>query len=559
MRSRLLVLVSAVLALCSLVATAQAGFPAEPAEMRIQIHIETAERWVVRLPERALGERGTQRPSLIRSEGLSRSIVTPSVDRRENKRIIRALIDGMGAERLYAFPPSQQTHRFTIDVTGQTDLVRLIPQGLIEAREHAPVEGARRFVVIVPQGSATDAIRMPTLLISSIANDQQRGDLLDQMTILARNPAFDSWLRTLPASARAETGGALAEFAALRSRLAVTIGDRNATRPLHQPLRQPDSALASEQLNPLETMLLFHRLLEARGIATDRIFASLRRPFETPDEALAAFDSLVLRDRSSGRYYWLAGDRLAESGQLPPEFAGRLALLIGQDKAQRTFIEIGRPSTHRIEVSAEMQVLRDGSVEGQSLTLAHGASAPLLALLAERLNDMPARAGAELLSRQMLDGVIRLGHVDRQAEQVGVHLGFRLEPAIEAGDVLLVPGSSGPRLHRLPLADFLPGLRRDVPEAIACKPLHLRQRIVLHLPDRRALLELPQDVLVKVARGHYQSAYRQEGRRLMIDRLLELDLPSSLCGRELVLDLAPVLRAAGRDMDRLLQIRRLDD
>jgi hypothetical protein len=166
---------------------------------------------------------------------------------------------------------------------------------------------------------------------------------------------------------------------------------------------------------------------------------------------------------------------------------------------------------------------------------------------------------ADLLEKQMLEGAARVGHVERATDHTSIHLGFRLNPTLESNDVLLVPGSPGPRLHRPALVDFLPAFQRDVPALLACRPIHLRQNIVLDLPDQRSLIEVPPDMLVKSTLGQFRSEYRLEGRRLTIERLIELDPPSAFCERELTLDLSPVLRAAGRDLSRMLHIRRIED
>jgi hypothetical protein len=138
---------------------------------------------------------------------------------------------------------------------------------------------------------------------------------------------------------------------------------------------------------------------------------------------------------------------------------------------------------------------------------------------------------------------------------IGQHLSFRLSPLAGGDTVLRIPTMPGPRLFRPPFLDLLPAFQgRDV-EVVPCRAVSVEHQIILHLPDKRMLVEQPKDMTVIVPTGSYQVRYHVEPTRITVRRKLEFEPGQPFCTKEQVLEMAPLIRATSRDLARQLHLR----
>jgi hypothetical protein len=242
--------------------------------------------------------------------------------------------------------------------------------------------------------------------------------------------------------------------------------------------------------------------------------------------------------------------------KVDPELAGRDALILRPDGGKLEKLPLLRPSDNKVFVRAELQIKADGEIEGQSLTESSGLAASKLQRLLQRLREEPQEASiAKILQQQSLDGEARLGPTDQRGDVIGQHLAFRLLPQAGSDTVIRVPTIPGPRLFKLPFVELVPALKdQDVP-FVFCQAVTIEHHIVLHLPDKRMLVEQPKDITVAVPMGTYMVRYSVEPTRVIVRRRLEFEPRQAFCSREQVLETAPLIRAASRDLARQLHLR----
>lgn len=296
-------------------------------------------------------------------------------------------------------------------------------------------------------------------------------------------------------------------------------------------------------------------LLGTRGIEAHLVFTNRRAILALPEVPVGLFDTVLVAVPEIRMM--LDPVRLSELDiRLDPELAGRDALHLRSDGGKLDKLPLLRASDNKVFVRAELQIGADGAIDGQSLTEASGLAASNLQKLLHRLLESPLDASIEnLLQRQSLDGEARLGPTEQRGDAIGQHLSFRLLPQTGGDTVIRVPTIPGPRLFRLPFADLVPALKdQDVP-FVSCLATTIEHQIVLHLPDKRMLVEQPRDMTVAVPTGSYHVRYTVEPTRVIVRRRLEFEPRQAFCSREQVLEMAPLIRAASRDLARQLHLR----
>lgn len=307
--------------------------------------------------------------------------------------------------------------------------------------------------------------------------------------------------------------------------------------------------------SPLERALQLRSMLVSRNIAADLVFTNRRVLLALPEIPVGLFDATLVSVPVAGMM--LDPIALPETGiGLDPELGGQDALRLTPNGGTLERLPLVRAAANRIFVRADLQIGRDGTIEGQSLTEARGMAAVQLQQLLNKLHAGPADAGiSKLLHQQSLDGQVRLGPVDQRDDVVGQHLSFRLSPLAGEDTVLRIPTIPGPRLFRPPFVDLVSALRGEDVAVVPCRAVTIEHQIVLHLPDRRMLVDQPRDVSVTVAMGSYQVRYEVEPTRVIVRRRLEFEPGRAFCTREQVLEMAPLIRATSRDLARMLHLR----
>lgn len=444
-------------------------------------------------------------------------------------RRIRPLPGG-GFDQAFAFPGHAEDAPVMVEVTSMQPEIRLGQAGMVPRGGSAELRGDRKlFEVSQRQGAASPLHAFstaPRLFLSSYPDYVELGRAKNAVLTVADQALADRAAKAAPA----ET-------------------------PVPRIVEKLVADLRSDKGTPLERALRLRAMLLSRGIAAHIVFTNRRAILSLPDIPVGLFDTVLVSVPAARAIFDLGGSAEADVG-LDPELAGRDALRLGPDGGELEKLPAARASANRIFVRADLQIGPDGAIEGQSLTETSGLATANFRKLLNRLKVGPADSGiAKLLQQQSLEGEARLGPSEQHGEVIGQHLSFRLLPVAGGDTVLRVPTIPGPRLFRPPFLDLLPAIQNRDVEVVPCRAVTVEHQIVLHLPDRRMLVEQPKDMTVIVPMGTYVVRYEIEPTRVIIRRKLEFEPGQPFCTRKEVLEMAPLIRATSRDIARQLHLR----
>lgn len=296
--------------------------------------------------------------------------------------------------------------------------------------------------------------------------------------------------------------------------------------------------------------------LDRRGWASRILFTNRRPVLALPVHPVFLFDAVLLDLPEAGLVLDPERGALLDRLVPHPDLAGKAVLTLAPAGASLGAFRPLTPADNHIAVRAELALDHDGVIQGQSRTEARGAARASLEQFSARLAQESANL-VDLLRRQGLRGMARLGPREAATEHLSQHLEFELETMTPESGPIPIRAGVGPRLFRPPLLNLLPSLQAGAARPVSCVPQRLEQAIVLHLPDGRSLLDIPPDLDVRTPHARYRARYRLEQTHLHISRHLDIDPPGPLCAAELIREMAPALRAAGQDLDRPLNLRRL--
>ncbi len=459
---------------------------------------------------------------------------------------LRPVAPGQGLDQSFAFP-AQTAGLLRVEIIGLTPETMLDFSGLELSAEPVPGEAIRlhgRFKVATP---AMSGFASPLRLTLSSHRDHAAlgRAILAPFGIAGPQTAH-------PASAppdRAALLGLIRFFGSeahggFEPQLGRSIAEAG-------PLRAEDDRMPG----PLDRAVAMAREMARRGWETRLVLSNRRHVPGLPVAPAFLFDTVLVEAVQAGLLIDPVNGLLLDAEAPHLELGGKAALVLDGEKILLRNFRPLRPADNHIVVRAQLSIDHSGRTEGQSLTEARGAAKPLLAQLLQRLGESPGRP-QEMAQKQGIAGTLRLGFAEDDETRIRQHLDFQLA-ALPGGAMLpRIRASIGPRLFRAPLANLMPVLRDRADGPVACHPLRLEHSLVLHLPDARSLLDVPPDLRVEGPNGFYDARYRVGPGHMHVERRLEFDPPGPLCSTDLVREMAPVLRAAGRDLDRALNFRR---
>jgi len=471
--------------------------------------------------------------------------VAPRPSARQGAFWLSPLAAGQGLDQTFAFPPEMGGGQLVIEIVGHAEGIGIEYSGL---RLTSPV---------IPG----HAIR----LTGQIATTQHRsGGMIGALRLHLSSHASPE---ALAAAIRAPfdlpgppiTGKPPIPDRAELARLMASLGAHGLTgsgfaRPApggNGPAWSPEEQRA---LAPLERAMLLQGEILRRGWTSHLVLSNRRSLPALTLRPAFLFDTVMVEVPQARLLLDPSRQLLLDSDVPHPDLGGKPALVLAASGPELRAFRTLRPADQHVVVRAELSLDHHGTINGHSRTEVRGAARPILANLTQRLGQQND-AMQELLRRQGLVGTARLGPSEQDDNSLSQHLEFRLENRMRGSVRMPIHASGGPRLYRAPLSHLLPALQAGSEVAVTCQPMRLEQDIVMHLPDRRSLLDVPPDLHVEAAHSRYLAIYRLESTHLYIRRLLELDPPGATCPAGLIREMAPVLRAAGLDFDRPLNLR----
>lgn len=323
----------------------------------------------------------------------------------------------------------------------------------------------------------------------------------------------------------------------------------------------PPSSAASTHTtlsgSALEIARLYQALLAARGIRGEIVLSYSHDAKDATKAVVPDYDAVIVHMPDLELYTDLsAADPVV--GTLNPIFAGRPALRLSAAGAVMERFARLKAATNKVVTFSEMSIASNGAIVGQSRTQAHGPVSAMLQSNTKNLLDWDeTRRNRYLLERQNLAGqaaIIASGMLE-QGKAYATEIDFRLNGEASKDGSITIPVFAGPRYMKGPHVPFISALRDERDQPFRCYSEEMSQNIIIHLPDAYPLPRLPGNINVELANARYSAQYAFVGRALKVSRRLILDLPSTMCTREMARDMAPALRAAARDMGRRLVIR----
>ncbi|MCA3598429.1 MAG: hypothetical protein IOC64_09980 [Methylobacterium sp.] len=468
--------------------------------------------------------------------------VAPRESRRQGAFRLRPLAAGQGLDQTFAFPPQMNGGKVVIEIIGHAEGISVEHSGLQVASPVVPGHPIRLSGQIAtaqhPSGGMIGALR---LHLSGHASREALAEAI--------RASFDP---VGPPIAGPPIAGA--PSIPDRADLALLMASPDLDRPARSDLARKGVDPDDPALAPLARALMLQGEIQRRGWSSHLVLSNRRPLLALPMRPAFLFDTVMV-EVPQARLLLDPSHRMLLDSEVPhPDLGGKAALVLAASGPELRAFRTLRPADQHVVVRAELGLDHHGAISGHSRTEVRRAARPMLAQLTRRLGEEP-EAMQELLRRQGLVGTARLGASEQDDPSLSQHLEFRLENPLDGTAPLPVHAGGGPRLFRAPLAKLLPALQAGSDLPLACQPMRLEQDIVMHMPDQRSLLDVPPDLQVEASHARYQAIYRLEPTHLRIRRQLELDPPGALCSAEMIREMAPVLRAAGHDLDRPLNLR----
>ena len=482
-------------------------------------------------------------------------LIAGDVIEQETIYRFQPLVGNAGLDQVFVFPNREQPHKVSLVITGEKPEIRLesnrlAMQRLVDADGPRTLFDAASPPAHLQRGMSHALETAPRLSVSSHVNHAALAAFLPQPDL---------------ATALLPLAGAETDPLRLANVLMAEVKKLSAPpravplpiAPQRQTLRPMARVVSEKGATPLEAAILLRDQLLRHGLKADLLFANDRMFSALPRMPVGLFDTVMVAVPAHGLVLDLSME--AASRWFQPDFYGREMLRVSGQSANLEILPRVAREANRIVVRADLTVGRDGIVEGQSVTTADGPSSVLLRDLAGKFTGSSRELLRKvLMERQGLEGLAQPGTIEDRGDQIHVHLGFRLNAPGGSDHVQHIATIPGPSLYRPPLLGLLLALKDPSIAEIPCRTLILEQDFIVHLPDRRALVEMPKNVQAETEIGRYSARYRLEDARLHVSRKLELDPPSMMCNRDQLHYLAPVIRAAARDMSRKLHVRMPD-
>lgn len=482
---------------------------------------------------------GPQQAALgaLTTDPLDDQEAAPRESRRQGAFRLRPLVAGQGLDQTFAFAPQMSGGKVVIEIVGHADGISVEHSGLQVTSPVVPGHPIRL------SGQIATAKRPSVGMI---------GALRLHLSGHASREALAEAIRASfhPPGPPIAGGPSIPDRADLALLMASPDPDRPAGSDLALKGVDPDDP----DLAPLARAMMLQGEIQRRGWSSHLVLSNRRPLLALPMRPAFLFDTVMV-EVPQARLLLDPSHQMMLDSEVPHlDLGGKAALVLAASGPELRAFRTLRPADQHVVVRAELGLDHHGVISGHSRTEVRRAARPMLAQLTRRLRQEP-EAMQELLRRQGLVGTAWLGASEQDDASLSQHLEFRLENPLDGTAPLPVHAGGGPRLFRAPLAKLLPALQAGSDLPLVCQPIRLEQDIVMHMPDQRSLLEVPPDLHVKASHARYQAIYRLEPTHLHIRRQLELDPPGALCSAELIREMAPVLRAAGHDLDRPLNLR----
>jgi hypothetical protein len=329
---------------------------------------------------------------------------------------------------------------------------------------------------------------------------------------------------------------------------------------------EAESVLAVKYGDCKDHATLMRALLASKGIEADYALINLAPIYEPYPIPFRGYDHVILY-LPEFELYADPTATYSEFGNLPGEEADKPVLRAGKDGVKLARTPALRARDNHVSVKAELTMRPDGTASGAASTKASGSvSAALRMMVARSSLEGSAALAKQLLSQEGWHGggEIELNDALDHADPYVVKTTFGLQDDFYDDGAPTSSVTAGPRLvvpFFFPFAAYVEG---GFTQEFACPAGTYEQSIDIHLSAGQSLAKVPNDVHVASKLGTYDATYTVAGSTfffgtggtLHIARKFVSDVPGQVCTARTMETLEPVIRAAKRDFESILALKR---
>ena len=246
--------------------------------------------------------------------------------------------------------------------------------------------------------------------------------------------------------------------------------------------------------------------------------------------------------------------QLAPFGELSDAIVGKTALVIddGKGQARLMTLPLSSPASDGVQVSSQMNLLADGTLDGKSTVTQSGINDyTARSMFASVTPGTEADTAGRMLANQGLQGsaTFKMGNPYDLTKPFSYQTDFSLPAYVDLGGptavVLPIGAASVNGLASLAGWGSTAGLRRYPMPIFNGR---FREDIKLTLPRGFKVLALPRQANFQTPQGQYQSSYQQDGQQILVTRELVLQGNPPLLKPADFPQLYSLIRAVSRDL-----------
>ena len=292
-------------------------------------------------------------------------------------------------------------------------------------------------------------------------------------------------------------------------------------------------------------VVLLEALLKARGIESLPVLADTGNRYRAPEAATPALFNHVLSYLPEFDIYADSTVGMAPFGTLPITEYGKPVAIATEPGAPLAILPLVASEENEEKLQTMAQLMADGTVSGQSTTVASGSFGVKLRQLAASVE----MGGPERWAESYFKSLGWPGKAsfqfdpprDRLAPSYAFSASFELEARPEFLDGKAFELPAGIRMLVRP-GEFLLGpwtLPKTAPTP--CFSGHQIEELSLTLPPGRDIESLPRGKTIENPYLRYQSDWRRDGQVVTVRREMTVKLPVAVCRDEIREQLAKVI------------------
>jgi transglutaminase-like putative cysteine protease len=298
---------------------------------------------------------------------------------------------------------------------------------------------------------------------------------------------------------------------------------------------------------------LMRALLAAKGIDSEYALIDFRPIYKTFSIPLEIFDHVIVHVPELNLYV----DPTAKHSvfhSLPSALYDKPVLRCAHGESVVARTPPASADADAVSVDAQVTVNANGKATGKTVTVSKGNEAAALRSIMASVETSGSEQSAKLLAAYY--GFSGSGRIEPtpstdRSEPYAVTTHFTFDDTV-LGENYPAAVVTGLRVASRPFEQMAPIFRSGRIADFVCQPFTYREKIAYSLPKGWTPKALPKDVSVSRGPAAYSARYSFHDGAFEAERSFSLRTESSSCPAAMARELAPVFRAASRDVDEQL-------